>query len=112
MLAQEVKVETCFGCEGVLYVRVEVNCYEAARVVGTKWNFTARICPIIDNSTSKMIGTIELYNHSPLFKAELGYALNPKYWGKGIIPEAVNEVVAFAFEFLSLKRFRYTLIYA
>ena len=51
-----------------------------------------------------MIGTIELYNHSPLFKAELGYALNPKYWGKGIIPEAVNEVVAFAFEFLSLKR--------
>ncbi len=59
---------------------------------------------IIDNNTSKMIGTIELYNHSPLFKAELGYALSPKYWGLGIVPEAVNEVVAYAFEFLALKR--------
>lgn len=54
--------------------------------------------------TGKMIGTIELYNHVPLFKAELGYALNPKYWGMGIVPEAVNEVLSFGFEYLALKR--------
>ena len=54
--------------------------------------------------TGKMIGTIELYNYSPLFKAELGYALNPKYWGMGIVPEAFREVLAFGFEYLGLKR--------
>lgn len=59
---------------------------------------------IIDKSTSKMIGTIELYNHTPLHKAELGYALNPKYWGMGIVPEASMEVISYGFEFLSLKR--------
>lgn len=59
---------------------------------------------IVEKHSGKMIGTIELYNHSPLFKAELGYALNPKYWGLGIIPEAAEEVIAYAFEFLSLKR--------
>ena len=59
---------------------------------------------IVDRQTNKMIGTIELYNHSPLFKAELGYSLNPKYWGLGIVPEATNEIVSYGFEFLSLKR--------
>ena len=58
----------------------------------------------IEKRSGKMIGTIELYNHSPLFKAELGYSLNPKYWGLGIVPEATNEIVSYGFEFLSLKR--------
>lgn len=59
---------------------------------------------IVERSTGKMIGTIELYNHIPLFKAELGYALNPQYWGQGIIPEAAFEVITFGFEYLHLKR--------
>lgn len=59
---------------------------------------------IVDRRTGKMIGTIELYNHIPLFKAELGYALNPRYWGQGIIPEAAFEVLTFGFEYLHLKR--------
>lgn len=59
---------------------------------------------IIYRLTGKMIGTIELYNHAPLFKAELGYALNPLYWGQGIIPEAAFEVLCFGFDYLKLKR--------
>ena len=59
---------------------------------------------IVDKNTNKMIGTIELYNHIPKFKAELGYALNPKYWGQGIVPEAVLEVLAYGFNYLELKR--------
>ena len=59
---------------------------------------------IVLKETNKMIGTIELYNLSPLFKAELGYALNPKYWGQGIVYEAGKEVLKFAFEVLYLKR--------
>jgi ribosomal-protein-alanine N-acetyltransferase len=51
-----------------------------------------------------MIGTIELYNHAYHHKAELGYALNPHYWGLGIIPEAATEVINFGFNFLKLQR--------
>ena len=51
-----------------------------------------------------MIGTIELYNHIPNFKAELGYALNPSYWGQGIIPEAAFQILNYGFEYLNLKR--------
>lgn len=59
---------------------------------------------IVYRKTGKMIGTIELYNHFPQFKAELGYALNPAFWGQGIIPEAVFEVITYGFEYLRLKR--------
>ena len=59
---------------------------------------------IVLKNTKKMIGTIELYNVSPYFKAELGYALNPKYWGQGIVYEAGVEVLRFGFEFLKLRR--------
>lgn len=51
-----------------------------------------------------MIGTIELYNYIPGFKAELGYALNPKYWGLGIVTEAGFKVLEFGFNNLELKR--------
>lgn len=59
---------------------------------------------IVYRETGKMIGTIELYNHIPMFKAELGYALNPVFWGQGIVPEAAFEVISYGFEFLHLKR--------
>lgn len=59
---------------------------------------------IVLKESGKMIGTIELYNHLPNFKAELGYALNPKFWGQGIIVEAAKEVIEFGFSILNLKR--------
>ncbi len=59
---------------------------------------------IVLKETGKMIGTIELYNHIVHFKAELGYSLNPSYWGHGYATEAAKEVIAFGFEYLELKR--------
>lgn len=59
---------------------------------------------IVDRKLNKMIGTIELYNYKPNFKAELGYALNPAYWGKGIIVEAANCLLEWGFNDLNLKR--------
>lgn len=59
---------------------------------------------IVDKYTNKMIGTIELYNYVPNFKAELGYALNPNYWGQGIVTEAAFAVLDFGFNKLELKR--------
>lgn len=59
---------------------------------------------IVYRENNKMIGTIELYNYKPGFKAELGYALNPTYWGKGIIVEAANCLIDWGFNDLNLKR--------
>lgn len=62
------------------------------------------IYAIVLRSENKMIGTIELYNYTPSFKAELGYALNPSYWGMGLTTEAARAVLEFGFKTLELKR--------
>lgn len=59
---------------------------------------------IVLKENNKMIGTIELYNYVPYFKAELGYALNPAYWGQGLVKEAGEAVLEFGFTRLDLKR--------
>lgn len=59
---------------------------------------------IVLKNNQKMIGTIELYNHFHHFKAELGYSLNPAYWGNGYTTEAAKEVISYGFDYLELKR--------
>lgn len=59
---------------------------------------------IVDRFSGRMIGTIELFNYVPNFKAELGYALSEDYWGLGLIPEAAKAVIGFGFNTLNLKR--------
>ncbi len=60
---------------------------------------------IVLKENNKMIGTcgftrIDEYNSI----AEIGYVLNPKYWGYGIATEAAKKVVNFAFDVLSVNR--------
>lgn len=59
---------------------------------------------IVEKTTGKMIGTIELYNYTYRFMAELGYSLNPNYWGKGIMVEASQAVLDYAFNVLRIRR--------
>ncbi len=55
---------------------------------------------------NKVIGSlgIEKYNEAelkefdPLFARELGFVLSKDYWGKGLMSEAVQEVVRYLFE--------------
>ena len=60
---------------------------------------------VVLKDSGKMIGTcgftrFDYVNNS----AEIGYVLNPSYHGKGIATEAVNKVLEFGFERLSLNR--------
>ncbi len=60
---------------------------------------------IILKENKKMIGTcgftdIDITNN----KGEIGYVLNPKFWGKGIAAEAINKIISFGFEYLHLHR--------
>lgn len=60
---------------------------------------------LVDNKTKKMIGTCGFtrldFNHN---LAEVGYVLNPEYWGQGIAVEAVRRVMDFAFMELNVHR--------
>ena len=60
---------------------------------------------LTDRETGKMIGTcgfttLDFNNNA----AEIGYVLNPQYWGKGLAGEAVKCVMKFAFDTLNVHR--------
>lgn len=63
---------------------------------------------IILKSEKKMIGTVELHSYIKSFKAELGYTVNPKYWGKGYATEASKAILHWGFKRLNLTRIEST----
>lgn len=56
----------------------------------------------------KVIGGIGLHERFPddskkhLYQREIGFVLNPDYWGKNIMPEAVERLIKYGFEELNL----------
>lgn len=55
--------------------------------------------------TGEPVGTLGLYSYSERDgRAELGYDLLVNHWGRGIMTEAVREVLRYGFEALSLNR--------
>lgn len=64
------------------------------------------IWAITYKSNHKVIGSISLYNDP---KREyknvkmIGYAISENYWGQGLVPEAVMEVLRYTFEELGLN---------
>ena len=60
---------------------------------------------VIWRQSEKMIGTCGFtrFNHDAN-SAEVGYVLNPDYWGMGIAPEAVKTVMRFGFSEIGLHR--------
>ncbi|MBP2076809.1 GNAT family N-acetyltransferase [Oceanobacillus polygoni] len=70
--------------------------YESNR--GIRWG-------IVLKESGELIGTLGLNNlnkHSK--RAEIGYELNPAFWGRGMTSEAVREVLKYSFEELDLFR--------
>lgn len=63
---------------------------------------------IVLKSENKVIGSIGLHNRKPdekldnLEQREIGYVLNPKYWGNEYVPEAVNCLINYGFNELKL----------
>lgn len=59
-------------------------------------------------SENKVIGSIGIHKRCPddklseLNQREIGYVLNPKYWGNGYIPEAVRYIIDYCFEEMKL----------
>lgn len=60
---------------------------------------------VTERETDKMIGTCGFTRFDPnANSAEVGYVLNPSYWGRGLAPEAVRAVLRFGFGELHLNR--------
>ncbi|GAE29387.1 GNAT family N-acetyltransferase [Halalkalibacter hemicellulosilyticus] len=63
---------------------------------------------VVLKAENKVIGSIGLHDRKPddslveLKQKEIGYVLHPEYWGRGIIPEAVNRVITYGFNKLNL----------
>lgn len=60
---------------------------------------------VIEKESGKMIGTCGFTSFNCSSDVgEVGYVLNPNYWGKGLATEALARVVRFGFEVLDLHR--------
>ena len=60
---------------------------------------------IVWKESEEFIGTIGLNNlNVRAKKSEIGYELHPDYWRKGLMQEAVQAVLLYAFEHLDLVR--------
>ena len=60
---------------------------------------------VILKEEDRMIGTCGFCAvDCPHNRGEIGYVLNPKYRGKGIMPEAVRRVLRFGFDMMGLHR--------
>lgn len=57
-------------------------------------------------SEKKVIGGLGLHEVTPekegITQKEIGYVLNPAYWGRGLIPEAVKKVIDYSFTELNI----------
>lgn len=60
-------------------------------------------------SEKKVIGSIGLHDRRPdqnnnsLNQCEIGFVLNPKYWGNGFIPEAVKKLLEIGFNDMGME---------
>lgn len=73
--------------------------FEAIReTTGIRWGITLRGDPTL-------MGTVGFWKwNKPHFYAELGYELNPAYWNKGYMTEAVGAALRFGFDHMELHR--------
>ena len=65
------------------------------------WNDNARFVITLKSET---IGSVGLYINQKEKRAEIGYSLSKKYWGQGIIPEAVRAVFRYGFMDMKLEK--------
>lgn len=76
-----------------------IRIYKNKRIYGQLGVFA-----VVLKENNKMIGTCELHSYYPRFKAELGYSINPNYWGNGYAVEASKAIISWGFENLYLRR--------
>lgn len=79
---------------------VEINWYEKIfkEQMGLRW--------VIEEAKSKkVIGTCGYLNYEKEHnRIEIGYDLNPAYWGQGIMQETLGKIIHFAFRSMEINK--------
>ncbi len=71
---------------------------------------SGEVYAIVEKASQKVIGSIGIHERYPdekmkeLKQREIGFVLNPEFWGQGIMPEVVERVLKHCFEDLMLER--------
>lgn len=78
---------------------------EEALVDSKRTPRTRCIFAIVLKEQDELIGAVELNIRSAANKSgEIGYIVNPDYWGKGVATEAASLIIGFGFNELQLHR--------
>ncbi len=83
------------------------TCEEYSRQVIRDILMNPEIYAIVLKETGLPVGSIGLHRDDLAVKddeAELGYWIGVPYWGRGLVPEAAQELIRHAFEDLKLNR--------
>ncbi|WP_230874949.1 GNAT family N-acetyltransferase [Lysinibacillus cavernae] len=78
----------------------EINWYDKIfkEQIGLRW-------VIEETKTKKVIGTCGYLNYEKVHnRIEIGYDLSPQYWGKGIMQEALSNIIHFAFSSMGINK--------
>ncbi|MBD3918427.1 GNAT family N-acetyltransferase [Paenibacillus sp. PR3] len=93
--------------EVVRFMDIEVckDLQEAEEIIAFHINDTGCRYGLFDKETNKFIGTCGFHCWSTdqdETKAEIGFDLAPPYWGRGIMQEALHEMIRLGFDLMKL----------
>lgn len=79
---------------------------ESREIIRTVFS-APNVFAVVDRMSGKVIGSAGFvggrWGGLPGPEDEIGYALSPAFWGRGLIPEAVRELLRYGFEELGLN---------
>lgn len=79
---------------------------ESREIIRTVFS-APNVFAVVDRASGKVIGSAGFVDchrgELPGSDDEIGYALNPAFWGRSLIPEAVRELVRYGFAELKLN---------
>ncbi len=74
-------------------------------VIGTYEKPDAYYWAIEEKNSGQVIGSISvIWLNEAVESAEVGYCLSDDFWGKGMMPEALNAVIRYLFDAVGLNR--------
>jgi len=87
--------------EDIFFYEEELEWYEALR----KQKSREKVFSIVENASGSLVGLIGLHRIDHYNgHAEIGYFLNPEWWGRGYATEAVSLATEYAFFWLHLRK--------
>jgi len=82
---------------------LEEACGFIQKITDLEKNSEAVTWAITLKGEDKLIGTVCYWNiRKEHYRAEIGYLLHPDFWGKGIMKEAMAEVIKYGFKVMNL----------